>query len=40
MRYLLFPVPEPRNLNALWVATWLEGKAWLDQGGELWPWDG
>ena len=34
------PVPEPKNLSPFWVAAWPLGMAWVDQGGELWPWDG
>jgi hypothetical protein len=34
------PVLEPANLNVFWVAAWPQGKAWVDRGGELWPWDG
>jgi hypothetical protein len=33
------PVPEPENLNAFWVFTWPQGMSWLENGGELWPWD-
>ena len=34
------PVPEPKNLNMFWILAWSKGKEWVDQGGELWPWDG
>jgi len=34
------PIPEPRNLNPFWICAWPEAKAWIDQGGETWPWDG
>jgi hypothetical protein len=33
------PVPEPNNLATFWVAAWPLGKAWVQGGGELWPWD-
>jgi hypothetical protein len=29
----------PKNLNVFWVATWPQGKEWVERGGELWPWD-
>jgi hypothetical protein len=33
------PVSEPENLDAFWVFTWPQGMSWLENGGELWPWD-
>jgi len=32
--------PAPSNLATFWVAAWPVGQAWIDDGGELWPWDG
>ena len=33
------PIQEPANLSVFWVAAWPQAKTWIDQGGELWPWD-
>jgi hypothetical protein len=34
------PIPQPRNMNALWVWAHPHALEWVRNGGEIWPWTG